>query len=66
MPLTWLPRINMKTIVYKAWLGTGAGGVVGNQRFTSVTEDGVKCSSCAGVTLPRNKMTLICSSVLNV
>lgn len=67
MHLTWLPvlpRINVKTIAYKAWLaGNGAGGGVGNERFASVMEEGVKCIS---LTLPRTRMTLICSSVLNV
>lgn len=56
--LTLLPRINVKTIAYKAWLGTGTGGGMGNQRFISILEDGVRYSSCAGVTLPRNYLNM--------
>lgn len=46
--------------------GKGAEGWVGNERFTSVVEDGVECSSCAGIILPRNQMNLISSGVFNV
>lgn len=63
--LALLPSISVKPILYKAWLGTGAEGWVGNERFTSVVEDGVECSSCAGIILPRNKMNLV-SGVFNV
>lgn len=64
--LALLPSISVKPILYKAWLGTGAEGWVGNERFTSVVEDGVECSSCAGKILHRNKMNLISSGVFNV
>lgn len=64
--LTLLPSVSVKAISYKAWLGTGAEGWVGNEKFTSVVEDGLECSSCAGTILSRSKMNLISSGVFNV
>lgn len=64
--LTLLPSTSVKAIWSKAWLGTGAEGWVGNERFTSVVKDGVECSSCAGIILPGNQMNLISSGVFNV
>lgn len=63
--LALLPSISVKPILCKAWLGTGAEGWVGNERFTSVVEDGVECSSCAHIILPRNKIKLS-SGVFNI